>query len=218
MKLALLSNLLVFRSPTERPKVALHKSRWMVLLHTLIHVPPLLGAVVLVFINLLSYFASYDSYDTTGLQFVAKFHELLMQASISAMLMDYILRQSFRGHVPFGYLFAPSQVSTASYLWSLDYWSAVTGPRAERRARMLTGLLIFLALALAALVGPSSAVAMIPRLVTNGRDFQTTELLLEQSVKDAFPSVLDAQPSEDPGSILDVQMYVENRIATARWD
>jgi hypothetical protein len=195
MKLALLSHLLIIRSDKERPKIALHQSRRMVLLHTLLHIPPLIGAVVLIVVNLVNHFASYWPYDSTGLQFVSKFHELLMQASISAMLLDFIRSQTFDSHLPFGFLFAPTQISTASYLWSLDYWSALTAPEIPRKSRLVTGLLAFFALALAALVGPSSAVAMIPRQISSSRDFHTTELLLEKPPFATFPSALSSDPA-----------------------
>ena len=50
---------------------------------------------------------------------------------------------------------------------------------------------IFFALALAALVGPSSAVAMIPRIVTSTKGFRTTGVALERFPSATFPSVLD---------------------------
>jgi hypothetical protein len=195
MKLALLSHFLITRSGKEKPKIALHQSRRMVLLHSLLHTPPLIGAVVLIALNLGNYCDSYTAYDSTGLQFVSKFHELLMQASIGAMLLDFIRSQNFDSHLPLGFLFAPTQVSTVSYLWSLDYWSALTAPGISRKSRLVTGLLAFLALALAALVGPSSAVAMIPRHISSPRNFHTTELLLEMSPSATFLSDLSSDPA-----------------------
>ncbi|KAF2106647.1 hypothetical protein BDV96DRAFT_328299 [Lophiotrema nucula] len=190
IKLTLLAHILVIRSDTERPKVAVHRNRGMVFLHSLLHVPPLFGAITLIVLNFTNFFYTYGPYDSTGLQFVAKLHELLMQASISAILLDLIRRLAFTSHLPFGFLFAPTHTSTVSYLWSLDYWSAVSASAVSWRLRLVTGLFAFFAIALAALVGPSSAVVMLPRLITSARDFSTTELLLERSPSATFPSTL----------------------------
>ncbi|KAF2271038.1 hypothetical protein CC78DRAFT_573414 [Lojkania enalia] len=190
IKLTLLAHILVIRLDTERAKVAVHRNRGMVFFHSLLHVPPLLGAVTLITLNSTSFFYTYGPYDSTGLQFVAKIHELLMQASISAILLDLIRHLAFTSHLPFGFLFAPTHTSTVSYLWSLDYWSSVSASAISWRLRLVTGLFAFFTIALAALVGPSSAVLMIPRLITSAKGFGTTTLLLERSPSATFPLAL----------------------------
>jgi hypothetical protein len=71
------------RNSAERRKVAIHHNRRLAILHVLLHLIPLGGAIALLYLQWSSFFLSFTSpADSTVLQFVAKFHELLMQVSI----------------------------------------------------------------------------------------------------------------------------------------
>ncbi|KAF2787332.1 hypothetical protein K505DRAFT_190649, partial [Melanomma pulvis-pyrius CBS 109.77] len=147
----------------ESPKVALYHNRGVALLHWLLHIPPLAGAVTLIVINITRYVVSYEPRATATLQFAAKLHEVLMQASIATVLLSYIRARAYQDFIPFGSLFAPINTPNLAYLWSLEYWSSFTSKTLPISNRLVSGLVITFGILLAAVVGPSSAVAMIPR-------------------------------------------------------
>jgi hypothetical protein len=102
----------------------------------------------------------------SALQFVAKVHEMLMQASIGLVVLAYI--QYLLVHevgVPFGALFAYYSNRVLPYLFSRAFRGSVTTP--TFRGRLKTGFICFVIFSvfLASSVGPSSAIAMLPRLV-----------------------------------------------------
>ncbi|KAF2111330.1 hypothetical protein BDV96DRAFT_649895 [Lophiotrema nucula] len=165
LKLQLFFQLTRWRASTERPKVALYRNRFVAALHCLLHVPPLVGAITLIVFNISGFMIGYTPKATPMLQFAAKLHEVLMQASATSVLVSYIRARVYADHVPFGILFAPLHASSLSYLWSMDYWSSVVGPVWKQPAQTVSLLLIFAAVLITALSGPSSAIAMIPRPV-----------------------------------------------------
>ena len=56
----------------EEPKVALHRNRTVSAVHALVHLPPLVGAVVLLIWNIRGHYVGVLSTIVTSLQFVAK--------------------------------------------------------------------------------------------------------------------------------------------------
>ena len=99
-------------------------------------------------------------------QFAAKFHELLVGASLSAILVHrirYDLNNS-RG-VPLGFLTSGYQVSSLGYLVSREFWGAVTTPsRRKSNSWLPLSVLVTIVFGLYSVVGPSSAIAMLPKL------------------------------------------------------
>jgi len=88
---------------------------------------------------------------------------------LSDMLLG-VVRQLVvgQGKVPLGGLFAPLRLTDISYLWSLELWGLFTS-RHNRHWRIYTLALLAPSLViLAALVGPASAMLMIPRTETHG--------------------------------------------------
>lgn len=101
-------------------KIAARKDRSTALIRCAIHILPLSGALVLLFLNFswysvgndLGYARNFDaSAGLTGLQFAAKFHELLMVASLTTALLSYTRACLISEHgLPFGAAFAGLQV------------------------------------------------------------------------------------------------------------
>ncbi|EMD60743.1 hypothetical protein COCSADRAFT_346138 [Bipolaris sorokiniana ND90Pr] len=152
-----------WRSTKEHPKVATYKSRRMAALNSLLHFVPLSGALVLVVLFWTQYWIGGNSDNATSLQFAAKLHEMLMQASLVDILLYVIRFQATSGYIPLGALSGAAKAPQLSYLWSLDFFSAILSPAfsARRKAAFIlstSGLLL-----MTAVVGPSSAVLMIPR-------------------------------------------------------
>ena len=87
---------------------------------------------------------NYNSGYST-LQFVAKVHEVLMQASIATILIFYIRSQALEhGKTPFGSLFAGVQVSQISYLWSPEFAGTLTAVYLNKRRKLRLAFMTFL--------------------------------------------------------------------------
>lgn len=101
--------------------------------------------------------------NATTFQFVAKFHDLLMQASLVNVLLYIIRVQAFEGCILFGVLSGAAQAPQISYLWSLDFVSALKSPDFLCCRKTFFAISAIALLFMASVVGPSSAVLMIPR-------------------------------------------------------
>jgi hypothetical protein len=153
----------------ERPKTAMYQSRWVATGHALLHLVPLSSAVVVLILNWSQCFVGPSFTLFTTLQFVAKFHELLMQASLAEIVLSIVRSQIMEGYLPLGALSASTQAMHISYLWSLDLLAAATSRSFCGRRKALFVCLVPLLILLTALVGPSSAVLMIPRAGMSSR-------------------------------------------------
>jgi hypothetical protein len=152
-----------WRVGTESRKYAMHRNRKIAASYSLLHLVPVAGAVTLLCLQWTSYWVSSLLVDAATLQFAAKFHELAMQSSIVEILLCLIRMELVENVVPFGALSGAIQATQLSYLWSLDYFSVwqFKSFRGRRKAIFVVALPVLIGLA--ALVGPSSAVLMIPR-------------------------------------------------------
>jgi hypothetical protein len=148
----------------EPRKVAIHCNRQVAAFHCLLHMIPLGGAITLLTLRWTHYWVGSNSPDATTLQFVAKFHELLMQVSIMEIMLYIVRSEATRGFVPLGVLSGALQPTQLSYLWSLDFLSMFTSDAFRGRGWHKAGIIIAIPALLisTALVGPSSAVLMIP--------------------------------------------------------
>jgi hypothetical protein len=137
----------------------------MAALNSLLHVIPLAVAGTLLGLHWSKYWVGPVLDDATSLQFAAKLHELLMQASLVDVLLYIIRNQALNGYLPLGALAGAAQAPQLSYLWSLDFFSALVAPS---RAFKLWHKFVFISstlvlLFMTAVVGPSSAILMISR-------------------------------------------------------
>jgi hypothetical protein len=170
----------------------MHQNYWLASGHTLLHLVPLSSAVAVLILNWSQYFVGPSFTLSTTLQFVAKLQELLMQASLAEIVLSIVRSQIMDGYLPLGALSASTQAMQISYLWSLDLLGAVTSRSFYGRRKVLFVCLVPLLILLTALVGPSSAVLMIPRA-----GMSSTPSVVHwhsKSDKDAmFPSRLDSR-------------------------
>lgn len=174
------------RHVKEPAKIAMYRSRRMAGLHTLLHLIPLGGAMTLLTLQWIRLYAG-GTPDPTILQFVAKFHELLMQVSIVEILFCIVRTEAVRGFVPLGALSGMIQATHLSYLWSFGFISLFTSNALRGWRKPFLGIAIPLLLALTAVVGPSGAVLMIPR-PASPRMRPPIKLYANQSVEALFPS------------------------------
>ena len=171
----------------EPPKVAIRKNRASALFATLIHLIPLTGAIALVSINLYQYYIPRDSAKALIFyQLLAKIHEITIQASIAAIVFSYIRHEIVLGQgVPFGSLFCGLQVSQPSYLWSMEFWGSVRSDHLNLRRRFGLISLIVGAVVLSTVVGPSSAILLVPR--TSFFSWGSTHIWINTTTDDLWP-------------------------------
>ena len=118
----------VFRKyATEQRKIAAYQSRRMAVLISLLHVIPLVGATILLMLYWTKHWIGREPSILTALQFVAKLHEITMQASMVDILVYFIRSQALNGYIPLGALSGAAQASQLSYLWSLDFILDIVG-------------------------------------------------------------------------------------------
>jgi hypothetical protein len=154
-----------FRRNRESPKVALYHDRRIAFLSIFLHIVPLTSVIILMILNLkTTNFGNVSTSITTALQFLAKWLEVLTQSSLAAMLLDTVRRQVLGpSAIPFGAFLAPYRLTDISYLCSLEYWGLVRTLRLSKLYRMFLCVGLTLAVLLASVIGPSIAVAIVPR-------------------------------------------------------
>lgn len=145
--------------------------------NSLLHLVPFSGALVLLALFWTRYWVGSASDNATSLQFAAKLHELLMQASLVDILLHIIRFQAISSYIPLGALSGAAKAPQLSYLWSLDFMSAILSPNFSARRKMAFVSSAVGLLSMTAVVGPSSAVLMIPR-----RDMPHTNMTITRYI------------------------------------
>jgi hypothetical protein len=184
-----------WRIQKEEPKAVLEKNRCMALVRLAVHILPLLGCILLFYYNLKIVLLPASSAYTI-LQFVAKLHEVLMQASIASILISHLRYEATSPNpIPFGSIFAGVRLTIISYLWSLEYFGLMSAQRLKLGTKLRMVLHIMFSLLLAVGVGPSSAILMVPRPASQ-LEFQC-EVSTTLPVSELFPLALN---SSTPGA------------------
>lgn len=179
-----------WRHQGEKPKVAMYHDRGVALIQSVVHLVPLAVVVAFMVLNIRSwYWGDPSTTVLTALQFAAKALEIMMQTSLGTILMSIVRHQLLgdRG-LPLGSFLGPYSIADISYLWSLEFWGGVTSKHARVAQKLVLGVVISALVILAALVGPSIAVLLIPRPI----DYTTAHYLAfldEQAT--IFPSTVD---------------------------
>lgn len=160
-----LRHLAVGKGYDEPTKSAIRRSRTTALMRSLIHIIPISVAMGEIIINWNTYYLGSSIRNQAYYQFGAKVHEMTAQASLAAIIFCYIRSQITLGQgLPFGALFSGLQISQASYLWSIGFWGSISSKHLPIKRRISMILIVTLVIVLAATIGPSSAVLLIPRL------------------------------------------------------
>ena len=160
-----LRHLAVGKGYDEPTKIVIRKSRPYALVRALIHIVPVGVAMWEITINWNTYYLGATIRNQAYYQFGAKMHEMTAQASLAAIVFTYIRYEMSSGQgLPFGAMFSGLQISQASYLWSMEFWGSICSKYLPIRRRITLILVVTSAIILAAAVGPSSAILLIPRL------------------------------------------------------
>ncbi len=101
----------------------MHSNWKATLIHTIGFLVPFFAALALVILNIrATFFGDTPSTAVTDIQFAAKFHELLMQASLTVVSLSIIRARLFGSKsLPLGAVVAPYRTTDVSYLWSLEF-------------------------------------------------------------------------------------------------
>ena len=127
----------------------------------------------------------------TGIARCHSFHiyQARAQASIDYIVLTYIRYELSLGQgLPFGALFSGLQISQASYLWSMEFWGTACSKHLPIHKRIGIIGVISIAISLAATIGPSSAILLIPRLAYWPAG--STDIWLNATFQDIWPDRL----------------------------
>lgn len=148
----------------EPEKVAIRKSRVTALLRALIHALPLGLAIFEIYLNWKGHYVGVRFERQNYLQFAAKAHEILMQASIATIILSYVRYQISAGKgMPFGAILGALQFFQVSYLWSIEFLSAIMSKDFRLRKKICFAVLVLICVTIASTAGPSSANLLIAR-------------------------------------------------------
>ena len=160
------------REISELRNAAADRSRWVTLLYCLPHIVPLFVTIIILLLNSFGVYwqdlgRPHQNAMLQALQYAAKAHEVTMAASLTAIVVHQIQHDlsSSKG-VPLGFLTAGFQLSDPLFVLRKEFFGGATARAHSRRPSHSTALLYLLIVgfALTLVVGPSSAIAMIPRL------------------------------------------------------
>lgn len=149
-----------------------HRERWLNVLYCLPHMVPLAATMTILILNARGVYwqdLGRPNQNTIlqALQYAAKGHELTMAASLTAIIVHQIQYDlSSPKGVSLGFLTAGFRLSDPLFVCTREFiGGAMARVHAEGMSRFsaLTYLLV-LGVTLTLVVGPSSAIAMIPRL------------------------------------------------------
>ncbi|KAL8771365.1 MAG: hypothetical protein Q9209_003271 [Squamulea sp. 1 TL-2023] len=156
----------------ETRKVAIRDDRVYAALAGAIHVLPASIAITIALLNSFGYYIGeelagpegQDDEKLAGLQLAAKLHELTMQASIAAMLLQYIRHElALSNGLPFGSLFAGHMYKDVSFLWSSEFWGMANGAFKTKKTKWKLIILLIVCTILGLTAGPASATILKPR-------------------------------------------------------
>lgn len=149
----------------EPTKVALQKNRSVALLRAFIHVIPVGVALWEVTLNIHTYYVGSSALNLVYYQLAAKAHEIMIQASLAAIVLSYFRHQlTTTNGIPFGALFGTLAINQVSYLWSMEFWGSVGSKHLPFRRKLAMVTLISVCFILAAAAGSASVVLLVPRL------------------------------------------------------
>ncbi|KAH8804680.1 hypothetical protein F5884DRAFT_754277 [Xylogone sp. PMI_703] len=148
----------------EEPKAITNRSKWRAVSGCSIHIFPTGITIVLLVLNFCQVYAGDTPVQSNALQFAAKFHEILIAASLSNIAIHYVqYRLLHEEGVPFGGILTGFQLANLNTLWSPGLWATAVVGMAKIQ-QLLWVFFIIILIILVAIVGPASAILMLPSL------------------------------------------------------
>ncbi|KAI4176880.1 MAG: hypothetical protein LQ343_000737 [Gyalolechia ehrenbergii] len=193
----------------ETRKVAIREDRLIAALAGTIHIIPASIAISIAALNSYGYYIGeelagpqgQDDEKLAGLQLAAKLHELTIQASLAAMLLQYIRHEvALQKGLPFGALFAGHLFKDVSFLWSSEFWGTANGTFANRQDKWKLIILLVICTIIGLTAGPASATILKPRMgnwPAGGTDFWINATAAELWSTDAAAAEVPVTCSND---------------------
>ena len=182
-----------FQAPYLKPrKVTVRRSRLTASLKSLIHAVPVGFALYEVILNLKGHYLGDTFNSQSRYQLVAKAHEILIDTSLTSIVLSYVRLQLMSDDgLSFGAFLGSVQFLSMSYLWSRELWSSVFTSICTLRKRITFLLLIMACGIIASTSGRSSATLLIPRMTL--WPLNSTYVLINGTMQDIWPDALDPQ-------------------------
>ncbi|KAI9797363.1 MAG: hypothetical protein M1833_005543 [Piccolia ochrophora] len=210
----------------EDPKIALTSNYRIITLAVVVQILPTLTTIVILYLTSASVYWADLGYPhqnsiLNGLQFASKFHEILITASLTAIVLHRIRYDLAEASgVPLGFLTSAYQMGSPTYLFTKEFWGAqttrslrqlrdwqfwrsqTTKARHGNRNWLPLGLVIAVTFMLAPIVGPASAVLMIPSLdwwpLSNPLNDTAISVFLPLGPSQIWPPRIDAKLLSSP--------------------
>jgi len=132
----------------------------------------------------------------------SKAHEWLIVGSLSIMLLHRIrvCLKSSQG-VPLGFLASPFQLSSAYYIFNIQFWEAATKSASNTRGDITTKCVVLLTMFIAFAAGPSTGIVMLPKLdwwavtdheleATNRPRSMVNPILVNATLEEFYPQTI----------------------------
>ena len=154
----------------EKPKELFVKDYRLSLLGCLIHLLPLGLTVYVLQLNYRSvYWADVITPNLNAklnaFQFAAKLYEVLVNASLISILIYALKINLCNEGVPLGSLIASYEMNQISCLWTLAFWGGLfVSPSKSQWRHRLYGLILSILIIMAVIIGPMTAIAIIPKV------------------------------------------------------
>ena len=166
------ANIIPRNQGDEPKKIAIDGRLWVAFLYCIPHAIPFTITIIILYLNFREVYWQdlgfpHQTSILQAFQYAAKAHEVMIAASLTAVVVHRIQHDlSCSGGVPFGFLTAGFRLVNPSFVFTKDFLGGVSASSRQQGILRLFPLayLIVLAFVLTSIVGPSSAVAMIPRL------------------------------------------------------
>jgi hypothetical protein len=201
-----------FQDQGEEQKVILQRSLVTALTQCAVHLVPMTALTGLIWINYSNLYIGptfvqdpqMDTIFLAGIQMAAKIQELLCVGSLTTIVLQALRNELVDAGIPLGLLGSGIWYSSLSSFWSKEFWGALrwslTG---YKRLRFL--FLLVLAGATVTVVGPASAVLMLPRsqsIPAGGTSFQ-----LDGTIAQYWPDVVTSGSEPEFCSLPDAKNH-----------
>jgi hypothetical protein len=165
LKLQLLPAQVSWKARDEPAKIAFFRNHVISALQGCSHLTPLGSCLALITLNAKVVFLGDAPESTrTALQFAGKLLEVLNQTSLAVILLSFVRHLLFSEEsLPLGTVMAPLNIANIAYCWSLELWGSFAQRHLGSWKKYLLLASVPAIVVLAAAVGPSGTVLLIPR-------------------------------------------------------
>lgn len=138
-----------------------------------------------------------------ALQFAAKVHETLMVVSLANILLHHVKYRLLSSTLPLGLATSPFRLLDLTYLWSQEFSAAWWGQGGMSILDVVSILVHVFLFVLAAILGPASAISMLPRLREWRVATEIADVLLHGNTLQIYigGELSDIYPSRITGSL-----------------